>query len=193
MMPLTKRRLLAIGGVQAATSSEVVVAEIVVNWGHGHLLQETSWWESLLCGRATTDTRATREGKGAPTRCPFGRNERQSFSIFGVQVSVSISMEEGGTWRFNSSLQQQKDWRGERVAAFCPEAMAVPRTSNGLGFLGWCYSRFASLVLSTYLPQRKYCWCKPLCLNSVKLLPRWCNLIWQDSGWQLELLISWYS
>lgn len=105
MMPLTKKKVLAIGGAQAATSSEVVVTEMVVKWGHDHLLQETSWWESLLCGRAATDTRATQEGDGAPTHCPFNMGERQSFPIFGVQVSLSISMEKGDTWQFNSELQ----------------------------------------------------------------------------------------
>ena len=93
MMPLAKKRVLVIVGAQAATSSKVAVTEIVVKWGHGHLRQDISWWESLLCGRAATDTRATQEGNRAPTHCPFGRDERQSFPIFGVQVSVSTSME----------------------------------------------------------------------------------------------------
>lgn len=104
MMPLTKR-LLAIGGAQAATSSEVAVTEMVVKWGHGHLLQETSWWESLQCGRTAAGTRAAQEGNGAPTHCPLA-DERQSFLIFGVQVSVSINMEKGDTWCINSDLQQ---------------------------------------------------------------------------------------
>ncbi|KAK4829890.1 hypothetical protein QYF61_007282 [Mycteria americana] len=121
-MPLTKRRLLAIGGAQAATSSEVVVAEMVVNWGHGHLLQKTSWWESLLCSRATTDTRVTQEGNGAPTHGPFRRNERQRFPIFGVQVSVRDKI------RLKSSTQQEPQEKSR--------SLQVGNVVKGMGLVG---------------------------------------------------------